>query len=200
MKIVHHPDPESLMSCSAGSMPEASAAVMVCHIQICPVCRKELAWLEHIGTALFESLPPAPVSRQAAVIAMRAGEALDDQYDVASDLRAGDVSLTRLQTLGCDLASIAWTQVSPGVWQHQIALKRHDTGDLRLTKVAPGQMLPEQRHRSSIIAMVLKGSYRDATGHYQAGDVADLGVNTEKTPIADPGEGCVCLIATDDRQ
>ena len=46
MKIAHHPGLESLMSCSAGSMPEAFAAVMASHISIGPKCRKELAIME----------------------------------------------------------------------------------------------------------------------------------------------------------
>ena len=40
MAITHHPAPESLMSCSAGSMPEAFAAVMASHIAMCPTAAK----------------------------------------------------------------------------------------------------------------------------------------------------------------
>ena len=56
MTITHHPAPESLMSCSAGSMPEAFAAVMASHIAMCPDCRKELSVMEQIGTVLFEAI------------------------------------------------------------------------------------------------------------------------------------------------
>lgn len=199
MKIMHHPKPESLMSCSAGSMPEAFAAIMASHIEICPACRKDLAWLEHVGGALLESLSPAHVSCPAPVMAMRAGEAGDDQYNVDITQPVGDVPSPLVQAVGRDLDSINWTPVRPGVWEHQIALKTRDRGHLRLTKVAPGQTFPEHRHRSSIIALVLRGSWRGASGHYQAGDVADFGEETEHPPIADPDYGCICLIATDER-
>ena len=65
MSITHHPAPESLMSCSAGSMPEAFAAVMASHIAMCPSCRKELAVMERIGTVLFEAIAPTAVACEA---------------------------------------------------------------------------------------------------------------------------------------
>jgi putative transcriptional regulator len=198
MKIMHHPGPESLMSCSAGSMPQAFAAVMAVHIELCPACRMELAWLEHVGAALFETLPPAPISRPAPLMALRAGEAVDDDSNLGSTL-TGRVPLLLFRAIGADLDAVPWTHVSLGVRQYQIALEGDDRGDLILAKVDPGQKLPKLNHRSSIIALVLKGSYRDAIGHYQVGDVADLGRDAERSPIADPDHGCVCLIATDDR-
>ncbi|MEQ1718816.1 MAG: anti-sigma factor, partial [Hyphomicrobium sp.] len=65
MAIAHHPGSESLMSCSAGSMPEAFAAVMASHISICAACRKELALMEDIGVELFRNISPAAVTGEA---------------------------------------------------------------------------------------------------------------------------------------
>lgn len=199
MEIMHHPKPESLMSCSAGSMPEAFAAIMACHIEICPACREDLAWLEYVGGALLESLPPAPISGPAPVMAMRACEAGDDSYDADITQPVGDVPGPLMQAVGRDLDAIDWTAVSPGVWEFPIALKTRDRGQLCLTKVAPGQTFAERKERTSLIAIILKGSCRDHVNRYCAGDVADVGDDAKQSLIADADHGCVCLIAIDER-
>lgn len=198
MKIIHHPGPESLISCSAGSMPEAFAAVMASHISMCPCCRRDLGMLDHVGTALFDTLTPTPVTRPAPIIGLRADEAgLDEATQPVSS--HGDVPLPLVAVIGNSLDNIPWRRVTSSVWQHQIALSEGHRGELRLIKVAPGQALPEHGHSGSEITLVLLGSYRDATGHYRVGDVADLCEEIEHTPVADPIEGCICLIATDGR-
>lgn len=199
MKITHHPDAASLMSCSAGSMPEAFAAVMASHISMCPSCRRDLATMEHIGTALFEKLVPVSVSRPAPVAAMRALEADVDEQDARLAVIAGDVPQPLMAAIGAHLDKVPWKRVGPGVWQHQIALNDPSRGELRLVKVAPGQALPEHGHRGNEMTLILRGSYADVSGTYKLGDVADLDEDVEHQPIADPVEGCICLIAVQGR-
>jgi putative transcriptional regulator len=197
MKITHHPAAESLMSCSAGSMPEAFAAVMASHMSICSCCQKDLAVMEQVGTILFESLTPSPVTRTAPVIAMRGGEA--DRVELEPFGTVGDVPASLAPVVGPHLDDIAWKRVSPGVWHYPIELTDEQRGDLRLVKVAAGQCLPEHGHSGSEMTLVLRGSYTDASGRYNVGDVADLSIDTEHRPIADQNEGCICLIATEGR-
>jgi putative transcriptional regulator len=206
MKITHHPEAESLMSCSAGSMPEAFAAIMATHLTQCPKCRSDLAFLENVGTAMFESLQPVPVSSDAPVMAMRAGEA--DVGTVCETRNAGasrsEIPASLSALIGGSLDAIEWKRVTPGVWQHIISLHGHSEdlqsrGDLRLMKIAPGQVIPEHGHTGSELTLILRGSYRDATGHFQVGDVADMCGDKGHSPVADPVEGCICLVATDGR-
>ena len=197
MKIKHHPAAESLMSCSAGSMPEAFAAIMASHMAVCPCCHKDLATMEYIGLALFEGLTPSPVSRAAPVLALRAGEA--DLAEIERPITTGDIPAPLAAVVGAHLDDITWKRVSPGVWHFPIALADESRGDLRLVKVAAGQCLPEHGHSGSEMTLVLRGSYTDASGRFGVGDVADLGIDTEHRPIADQVEGCICLIATEGR-
>jgi putative transcriptional regulator len=199
MAITHHPAPESLMSCSAGSMPEACAAVMACHVAVCPACRKELAMLHEIGTALFEAIAPTPVACAAPVVALRGLEA-----DVAPEKHeageAGDVPLPLVGAVGGSLDHVKWSRVGPGVWQHRIKLAGDGTEDgessLRLLKVAPGHALPEHGHAGQELTLVLRGAYRDGEQRFGIGDVADIGDDVEHAPCTDPEEGCICLVAT----
>lgn len=198
MKITHHPAPESLMSCSAGSQPEAFAAVMSAHLTVCPACQKELAFMELIGVAMFDKIAATPVERGAPVIALRAGEADDGETFHPSPLLGG-VPAPLVAVIGRDLDAVNWKRAGPGVWQHTIRLSARARGELRLIKVAPGRALPEHAHTGSELTLVLRGSYRDATGHYRAGDVADMTGDEAHAPLADPEDGCICLIATEGR-
>lgn len=197
MNIKHHPHAESLMSCSAGSMPEAFAAIMSSHLAMCTECHKDLALMETIGVAMFDQIEATPVLSDAPVMALRSAEA--DRGEIYVEESASDIPAPLQPLLGRDLAAIKWKRVGPGVWQHSIPLSDNGRGDLRVIKVAPGQALPEHAHTGSELTLVLKGSYRDSTGHYRPGDVADMMGDASHSPIADPEEGCICVIATEGR-
>jgi putative transcriptional regulator len=195
MNITHHPAPESLMSCSAGSMPEAFAAVMASHIAMCPTCRGDLAVMEQIGTVLFEAIASTPVSGAIAVDTVRdAGPGRGDEKQWRSD---GSIPQPLVKALGNSLDQVSWTHIGPGIWQHQIALSHRGRGSLRLIKVDPGRSLPEHGHSGSELTLVLRGAFRDGSGSYNVGDVADIGQDVEHAPIADVEAGCICLVATE---
>lgn len=200
MTIRHHPGPESLMSCSAGSMPEAFAAVMAAHIDVCPECRKELSLMESIGESLFRNMSPLPMSREVPVMSLRRGEADTGTGDIRTKtVCGGDMPVPLRALCGNYLDDVAWRRLAPGLMHYQLPLSRTAIGDLRLVKVAPGRALPEHSHGGSELTLVLRGSYSDKTGRYGIGDVADLDESTEHQPVADPVDGCICLIASDRR-
>ena len=198
MTIQHHPGSESLMSCSAGSMPESFAAVMAAHIDVCPQCRNELALMENIGAALFQNMSPSPMTREAPVMAVRRSEADPEAGAVrAKSVSAGDMPAPLRSVAGDYLDDIAWKRLAPGLMHYQFPLSKSAIGDLRLIKVAPGMALPEHGHGGSELTLVLRGAYSDKTGRYGVGDLADLDDSIEHQPIADAIEGCICLIASD---
>lgn len=203
MAISHHPALESLISCSAGAMPEPFAAIMASHIQMCPTCQRELALMQDIGQTLFEGLCPVAVDRPAPVLALRGAEA--DVAEVqAADVAehdaadpASDVPAPLRAVLGDSLDKISWRWIAPGVYAHRVALPHPERGTLRLMKVAPGRAIPDHGHVGSEITLVLRGAFHDASGTYRAGDVADMAETDNHAPVADATAGCICLIATD---
>ena len=195
MKICHHPDDASLMSCSAGSMPEALAAVMAAHASICPRCREELSLMENIGNQLFNELTAMPVERSAPIMALRRFEA-DIEPAKTAPLYEGDVPSAIAGVVGPKLDDLSWKRLAPGIWHIPLPLSKKAKGDLRLIKVAPGQAMPEHGHGGSELTLVLRGCYRDKFGEFGRGDVADLSDDVEHAPIADPHEGCICLIGS----
>ena len=195
MTIKHHPGVATLMSCSAGSQPEAMAAVVASHLAGCPACAREVARMERIGEVLFDRIEVAELDRAAPVAAARALEALDAPLsDVAV---AGDVPFPLATIVGHNLDDIHWKRLAAGIWHYPLPLSAGASGDLRLIKVGPGQILPEHGHGGEELTLVLRGSYSDTTGHYGVGDVADLDADVEHAPVACAKEGCICLIASE---
>jgi putative transcriptional regulator len=195
MAIKHHPDIATLMSCAAGSQPEALAAVMACHLAKCPACADEVARMAEIGVALFDKLEPAQLSAAAPVIAARAAEA--DVVPAAAEASAGDVPFPIADRVGASLDLVPWRMIGPGLWHYPIPLSKGASGDLRLFKVAPGKKLPDHGHRGEELTLLLRGSYHDELGTFEEGDIADLDDEVEHQPVADEISGCICLIASE---
>ena len=65
MNIKHHLDEATLVSYAAGSMSQAMALVVACHISICPSCRERVSQSEAIGGILLDSLDEASISDDA---------------------------------------------------------------------------------------------------------------------------------------
>lgn len=202
MTITHHLDDATLMSCAAGSQPEAIAAVVASHLSLCPRCRAEITRLERIGATLFDALPGERVTREAPVVALRAGEACSpppeaDASAAPSGEPDGDVPAPIRGLVGRSLKDIRWRWLAPGVWDHPLPLSSGARGDLRLVKIAPGKTMPEHGHGGTEMTLVLGGSYTDRFGTFHTGDVADLTDEVEHQPVADPKDGCICLIASE---
>jgi putative transcriptional regulator len=189
--IKYHPAPENLLSCSAGSMPEALAAVMASHLDMCPQCRSELSVFDALGGALLQEIQPValenPFTGQHKVLA-------EKSHSLAEAI--GDVPRPLQHIVGHSLADIDWSRIGIGIWQHLLPLSQTGDASLRLIKVSPGQKLPDHGHSGAEMTLVLRGAFGDQLGFYRAGDVIELDEDAEHAPIADASLGCICLVAT----
>lgn len=197
-KITHHPDVATLMCCSAGSQPEACAAVIASHLAMCPQCRAEVARMQKIGVALFDALEPERLAAPPPVVKMRAAEAdAPKDKDEPCVLSAGEIPQLLVSCVGPCLDRMAWDPVARGIWTHAIALSPGACGDLRLLKVEPGVALPEHDHPGWELTLILRGSYTDELGTFRPGDVSDLDADVKHSPVACPKDGCICLMASE---
>ncbi len=203
MTVRHHPDISTLMSHAAGSLGDAMSLVVACHLEHCTHCQSELVSAEMLGSALLEESVPVEMSSNASA-------------DMLALLDADIPTLPRLKTTVIQPSSnnsdnqlpralsaltghtqfsdIAWRPLAPGLKQVQLSAT---DGKLRLLKIAPGTCMPSHGHSGTELTLVLKGSYTDECGRFQAGDLADLDPDTNHQPVADTHEGCICLISTD---
>ncbi|WP_252178129.1 ChrR family anti-sigma-E factor [Endozoicomonas sp. 4G] len=194
----HHPDLSTLMSYSAGSLPDAVATVVAAHLSVCSRCRQHVQEAEQVGIRLLEELEPATLSAHAKddILALldkteRAAADSREEQNIPND---SDVPPLLRPVLGYYLDDLHWKYMAPGL--KQFILPAFGS-NLRLLKIAPGTCMPSHGHTGSELTMVLRGSYTDELGRFCAGDVADLDPDVQHQPVADTDEHCICLIATD---
>ena len=196
MTIAHHPDPATLITCSAGSQPEALCAVVASHISICPVCSAEFRRMDMIGAVLFADLEPQSVA-VADGPPVPATPPPDTGEAPAEAGAPGEIPPTLAGVIGTDLDSLSWEGLWPGVVQHRLALSAEARGDLRLLRLAPGAALAEHGHRGEELTLVLRGACRDGGTVLRAGDFADLDDETRHAPVATEDGECILLVASE---
>jgi putative transcriptional regulator len=193
--ITHHLDIATLMSCAAGSQPEALAAVTVAHLEVCPTCSARLAGAQTIGEALFAALPPVALAH-----GMPTPAPPFAHLQGAPTLRTrltGDVPLALVNVMGYTLADVQWDKVTTGVWTAPVPLSATRNGELHLLKLAPGVTQPSAKASGSKLSIVLSGSYVDGDHTFLPGDVADFDDQGQHRIAADGQTGCICLVAAD---
>ena len=206
MNIKHHPDDASIMAYAAGTLDEAFAVLVSCHLEKCAHCRETLKTAELVGGAMLENSEDAIVSdgsfgrllekinvseaniRQPMPIPIR-------QNPQRSEWRSMPHALDHYVDSPID--EIRWKRVGPGVWQRPIALSASAKSSLRLLRIAPGKSVPEHGHGGQEMTLILSGAYEDEIGHFGPSDVADLDDHVEHQPHVVSGEDCICLAATE---
>lgn len=197
--ITHHLDDSFLMAHSAGTLPEAFALVVAAHVSLCDDCRARLEAFDALGGALLDApgaapLPPvADESLSACLARIAAGPA-----EPAAARRAprGAVFPAPLQDyVGGDLDHARWRRVGGGV--RQMLLGTGPGPKARLLRIPAGAAVPDHGHGGSELTLVLKGAFRDGPERFGRGDVEIAGEDTVHTPVAEDGEDCICLAATD---
>jgi putative transcriptional regulator len=193
MTITHHLDDATLMSFAAGSLPAALAAVGAAQSAMCPHCRREIATLERLGGALMAGLQPVGLLAEGPQTPPAAGPR--DQVLAGAGTRDAEIPLPVAGLIGSSLDDVTWRWLGPGVWDHMLPVQ--GAGKLRLLKVAPEHHIPEHGHGGSELTLVLRGSFRDQTGRYLRGDVADLDEEIGHHPLIDGDVDCISLVASE---
>ena len=197
MSCHHHPDLSTLLSYGAGSLSDALAVVIACHLEECEQCRQTVAEAETIGSQLIEQpfKDDMPGSARHQMLAMLDDCPMEPVVTVQSSvIDKGDVPTPLHSFIGRHFSDLKWSRLAPGLKQFVLPASG---GKLRLLNIAPGTCMPVHGHSGSELTLVVKGSYSDELGRFRVGDVADVDPDITHQPVADTHEGCVCLIATD---
>lgn len=200
----HHPDEELLMAYAAGSAAEPLSLLVATHLALCPDCRREVERLEALGGTLLEEIEPAPVGGELAARVMDRLETPPDwlaaetgEAKARGAATAGDPRLPRplRDYVGAPLDELAWKRRG-GTAEAEIlpAARGFRT---RIMRIDPGTAVPSHTHAGRELTLVLSGGFSDQGGHYLRGDVALADDTTVHSPVADPGEPCICLAVTD---
>ena len=186
---LHHPCEATLIAFAAGRLPEPHRIVMRTHLAMCAQCARTVNLASEIGGVLLDEIAPEDMDARALEMTL-----------ARLDLRDSLPLPALVPTSVAELATGRWRWIGPGM--RIMPLRRRDQDDARLDllRVAPGVALPGHGHRGMELTCVLQGGFRDESGDYLAGDVAEGDAAMEHRPEAlRLGEECICLIATTGR-
>ena len=184
--IHHHASEPTLAAYAGGTLPEALAIVIATHIGKCAMCQQSLAMLEAAGGALLDELIPVPLAGDALDrLLARTDETPPPPPILHPDLPAplNRVSLGR------------WWPVGFGVRYRPLHATGSAWGGLILAQ--PNRSLPRHGHKGLELNCVLSGSFADATGVYQPGDLSEPVDDHDHPPVVTGTEPCLCIIATE---
>ncbi|MBS7539506.1 ChrR family anti-sigma-E factor [Ancylobacter lacus] len=207
MTIRHHPSDETLLRYAAGRLAPAPGRVVATHLHGCPACRERVRVFEAVGGAVLDGMSPVPVVPHAlarALAAIDAGPAGRATSLEGSSTPAHGAARTAPPLLPDgivlpaplrDCAMGPWRWAGFGVRASALTLPEDPKASLLLLRVAPGRRLPEHGHSGLEFTQILSGSFSDAFGRYQPGDLTEMGAEVEHQPVVDPDGPCICLTA-----
>lgn len=191
-KITHHLTDQLLMAYAAGNLPEAFSLVVATHVSMCDECRARMGGFDAVGGAVLDQTPAAEMSQGSleATLARIKGAAPTP----APKPRPRGLFPAPLQDyVGGDVDAVKWR----GIGVRQSILPTAPGARVRLLYIPAGEAVPDHGHNGLELTLVLQGAFRDEDGRFGPGDVEVASDDLEHTPIAEPGEDCICLAATD---
>ncbi|WP_428641654.1 ChrR family anti-sigma-E factor [Roseibium sp.] len=203
MTVLHHLDHNTLMRYASGDLDEAFSAIVAAHLAVCEDCRHDLRAAEEIGGHYLEHGETADLAGDAfsrMMARIDRGEAAPEPIRVerpSAQSGPQGVPFPLQRYIGPSLDEIRWKTVAPGIHRHKIALETPGRSSLYMLRIAPGKAMPEHGHGGAEITLILAGAYRDAFGRFGPGDIADLDEHVEHQPVVEPGEPCICIVATE---
>lgn len=181
------------MAYAAGTLPEAFNLVVATHISICDECRAHLEAFEAVGGHILEDSNDnhASVDLNATLDRIDEGPAREIRVETLPGVFPGALQ----SYVGGDLNNVKWRPVGMGV--RQAILKTSKDATARLLHIPAGCAVPDHGHRGTELTLVLQGAFQDEEDRFARGDLEIATEDLEHTPVAEAGQDCICLAATD---
>ena len=191
--IRHHLNDALLMGYAAGHLGEAFGLVVATHVTMCDDCRARLESFEALGGAVIEAEDETAVSTDA-LARMMARLEVPVVSAPPKAPRKTSLPAPVAAYVGGDLDAVKWRALGGGV--RQAILPTGPKATVRLLHIPAGQAVPDHGHRGMELTLVLRGAFRDATDRFGPGDLEIAGEDLAHKPVAEAGEDCICLAAT----
>ncbi len=195
--IKHHLSDPILMAYSAGTLPEAFNLVVSTHISLCDECRARAESFDTVGGAVLEDVDKIEVSEACLAETLAMIMDMPQDTDPVPPARNGVFPQPLRDYVGGDLDSVRWKKLGGGVSQYLLETSNEAT--VRLLHIPAGTSVPDHGHRGTELTLVLKGAFLDGDERFARGDIEVADEHLNHTPVADVGEDCICLAATDAR-
>lgn len=193
MKIEHHLTDQLLLAYAAGTLTEAFSLVVATHLSMCDDCRARHLAFEALGGAVLDqsATAMAPDALDHCLARLEAPE-----KPVAPQRRQGLFPTPLAGYAGAGPDAIRWQRLGGGIRQAILPVGKSG-GSARLLHIPAGAAVPDHGHRGLELTLVIQGAFRDETSRFGPGDVEIATEATDHKPIAEPGDDCICLAATD---
>lgn len=162
------------------------------------MCRDAVATADAVGGAVLDVIEPVAMSADALDNVMARLDAAGPVSELprpAKPSRDAVFPEPLRRIIGGDVDSIRWRTIGAGVKQ-----KRLDIGgngvSARLLWIAGGTGVLEHGHQGEELTLVLAGGFKDGAEAFVRGDVEFADGSIKHSPVADPGEPCICLAVT----
>ncbi len=185
------------MAYSAGTLPEAFNLVVATHISLCDDCRARLESFDSVGGTLLNDVSSIDVSDTCLNETLARIAAAPQDAGRKSPARGGVFPEPLRDYVGGDLESVKWKKLGGGVSQYLLDTSRD--ASVRLLHIPAGMAVPDHGHHGTELTLVLKGAFIDGDDRFGRGDIELADEHVDHTPVADLGEDCICLAATDAR-
>jgi putative transcriptional regulator len=196
MKTIRHTVPDNLlMGYAAGVLPQPFDLVVATHVSLNDEARVRLAGFEAVGGAVLDDMEEAEVADDSLEQTLARITGMEPAPRPAP--ARGIFPAPLQQIVGGDEDAVTWKNLGMGAKQAVLCSDGEATA--RLLYIPAGQAMPNHSHRGMEMTLVLKGAFRDEDGVFARGDIEVADQQVDHTPIAEPGEDCICLIATDGR-
>lgn len=195
MSIRHHLTDQLLTAYAAGALPEAFNLVVATHISLCDDCRARLAAFEAVGGAVLEEAPAVAVSHGSLAATLQRIRDRGKDPIPAPRPATGLFPAPLRDHVGGDVSAVRWRNIGGGVRQALLPSSRE--ARVRLLYIPAGAMVPDHGHGGTELTQVLQGAFRDGDARFGPGDIGIATEDTHHTPVAEDGEDCICLAATD---
>lgn len=195
-QIKHHLTDALLMAYAAGILPEAFNLVIASHVSLCDDCRAQLSAFDALGGEVLIDAPAEPMDTAslAATLALIARCGRDDAPPTPAVTR-GLFPAPLRNLVGGDLDQVRWRRIGGGV-SHAV-LPSSASASARLLRIPAGAQVPDHGHAGLELTLVLQGAFRDEAHRFGPGDIEVADETMIHQPVAEAGQDCICLAATD---
>jgi len=209
-----HPSDNELIEFSAGNTDWALSICISSHIERCPTCARKLRSFNKIGGATLSKCTHAPLSNDCFSNVLNKIK----QNETEDHLQKGNTSplaptlssvekpkdqskysghmlddLPRvIQKLMPVNKRLHWKRIAPALHEAQITTGQ-DKYEVCFHKIKRGGKIAEHDHGGKEVTLVLRGSFSDEYGTYQAGDYLVREAGQTHRPLAAQNQDCLCL-------
>lgn len=193
MTIRHHISDPLLMAYSSGVLPEAFNLVLAVHLSLCDECKARLGAFDTVGGVLLDSCETVAMANGS--LAATLAKLTQPAPHVPPRKSNKILPAPLMDYVGGGLAAVKWRSLGMGV--RQAILPTDKAATARLLYIPAGQEVPDHGHRGTELTLVLQGAFHDKVAWFGRGDLEIANEDLNHQPIAEAGEDCICLAATD---